>query len=78
MNLKSKLIYNNKGRQLLFRGNKNNQIKTIKKNKNGTRRNKKVEVLDASQLEKLQAFEKFMKAAREILGGLQINYEVQK
>jgi hypothetical protein len=39
---------------------------------------KQVEMLAADQLEKLQAFENFMKAAREALGGLQINYEVQK
>lgn len=39
---------------------------------------KQVEMLDANQLEKLQAFEKFMKAAKEAMGGLQINYEVQK
>lgn len=39
---------------------------------------KEVEMLDAKQLEKLQAFEVFMKAAREAIGGLQINYEVQK
>ena len=39
---------------------------------------KQVEMLDASQLEKLQAFDKFMKAAREAMGSLQINYEVQK
>lgn len=39
---------------------------------------KQVEMLDANQLEKLQAFEKFMKVAREALGGLQINYEAQK
>lgn len=39
---------------------------------------KQVEMLDNNQLEKLQAFENFMKAAREALGGLQINYEAQK
>jgi hypothetical protein len=39
---------------------------------------KQVEILDADQLEKLQAFENFIKAAREAMGSLQINYEVQK
>jgi hypothetical protein len=53
-------------------------IKTIKKNKMVQEETKQVEMLDANQLEKLQAFEKFMKAAREAMGSLQINYEVQK
>lgn len=39
---------------------------------------KQVEMLDTDQLKKLQAFENFMKAAREAMGSLQINYEVQK
>jgi hypothetical protein len=39
---------------------------------------KQVEMLDAKQLDKLNVFESFMKAAREALGGLQINYETQK
>lgn len=44
----------------------------------GQEETKQVEKLDAAQLEKLQAFEVFIKAAREALGNLQINYELQK
>lgn len=39
---------------------------------------KQVEMLDTDQLGKLQAFEIFIKAAKEAMGSLQINYEAQK
>jgi hypothetical protein len=39
---------------------------------------KQVEMLDAKQLDKLQAFESFMKEAREALGNLLLSFEAQK
>ena len=39
---------------------------------------KQIGILDAKQLEKLQAFESFMKEAKTALGDLLLGYEAQK